>query len=322
MGMSASQARLLAITSRINDVELKSQQIANTKLRLADESEQVANAYTKALSKQKLTMTSYASGTAQTVNLTLNELNKPGSPFKLVSRSGKKIVSPTIFNNFKKTMEDVYNKYTTMTPSADSSDYTKNMCNNEKQRNIESRYVFTLLENFGVTSWDKACEETGIDRGSISSTDPFGPFIDAGLITRENVEYCYAQFDEMFATQTTNSDGTKNADSVMSLDSSCYNDANWLYEAIQSGEFMLVDTSGNEVSISSNTQLAIQNDDSGLARAEAEYNAETAKINRKEKLLDNDLKALDTEHSALTTEFDSVKSLIGDNVEKSFNLFS
>ena len=44
--------------------------------------------------------------------------------------------------------------------------------------------------------------------------------------------------------------------------------------------------------------------------------------NMKEKLLDNDLKALDTEHNALKTEFDSVKSLIGDNVEKSFNLFS
>lgn len=42
MGMSASQARLLAITSRMNDIELRSQQIANTKLRLADESDQVA----------------------------------------------------------------------------------------------------------------------------------------------------------------------------------------------------------------------------------------------------------------------------------------
>ena len=35
-----------------------------------------------------------------------------------------------------------------------------------------------------------------------------------------------------------------------------------------------------------------------------------------------EMKALDTEHSALKTEFDSVKQLIGDNVDKSFNLFS
>ena len=54
MGMSASQARLLSITVRINDVEYKSQQISNTKLRLADEAEQLATNYTNALNKQKL----------------------------------------------------------------------------------------------------------------------------------------------------------------------------------------------------------------------------------------------------------------------------
>ena len=59
MGMSASQARLLSITSRMNDVEYKSQQISNTKVRLADEAEQVANAYTKALNKTKLTFSTY-----------------------------------------------------------------------------------------------------------------------------------------------------------------------------------------------------------------------------------------------------------------------
>ena len=48
MGMAASQARLLSITARMTDVEYKSQQISNTKVRLADESEQVANDYTKA----------------------------------------------------------------------------------------------------------------------------------------------------------------------------------------------------------------------------------------------------------------------------------
>lgn len=34
MGMSASQARLLAITSRMNDIELRSQQIQTQKLDL------------------------------------------------------------------------------------------------------------------------------------------------------------------------------------------------------------------------------------------------------------------------------------------------
>ncbi len=120
-----------------------------------------------------------------------------------------------------------------------------------------------------------------------------------------------------------------------------------LYEMIESGEFMLY--SKTEVTkeefdrMSSSTQNAYQpidgsywlatstsgsnklmqeSDTTELAKAEAEYNAASAKINKKEKLLDNDLKSLDTEHNALKTEFDSVKSLIGENVEKTFNLFS
>ena len=112
-------------------------------------------------------------------------------------------------------------------------------------------------------------------------------------------------------------------------------DESTLYEMIESGQFMLqqygskstadgVETKEGwyDTSVSSNTALAIENNTHELAKAEAEYNAKTAKINNKEKLLDNDMKALDTEHSALSTEFDSVKTLIGDNVEKSFNLFS
>lgn len=194
MGMSASQARLLAITARINDVEYKSQQISNTKLRLADEAEQVSTAYTEALNKQRYTFTQWnANGQAQQTPLNSGTIGASG--YTLVGRNGA-----TVPNSY-------------------------------------------------------------------SETD--------------------------------------------------------LYDMIESGQFYLT-KNGAEVSVASEPTLAIENahDNGLLAKAEAEYNAATAKINRKEKLLDNDLKALDTEHSALTTEFDSVKSLIGDNVEKSFNLFS
>ena len=107
-----------------------------------------------------------------------------------------------------------------------------------------------------------------------------------------------------------------------------------LYEMLESGEYMLqeytkkTDADGTTVegwfdtSTSSNTQLAVESDSAELAKAEAKYNAATLKINNKEKLLDNDLKALDTEHTALKTEQDSIKSLVKENVEKTFNLFS
>ena len=77
-----------------------------------------------------------------------------------------------------------------------------------------------------------------------------------------------------------------------------------------------------QTSISSSTMISEVTDKTDLAKAEAEYNAKTLKINNKEKKLDNQLKTLDTEHSALKTEQESIKSLIKDNVDKSFNLFS
>ena len=170
----------------------------------------------------------------------------------------------------------------------------------------------------------------------------------ATWVTREEVDYqrdlfrqlfeatsseAFAVADNEFANgiKTTSHDSqgnqkydyTVNTDALISLDGACLNDPNWLYEAIESGEFMLVSTAtGEEVSASSQVGLMQETDNSGFAKAEAEYNAETAKIKKKEQILDNELKALDTEHQALKTEMDSVKSLIKDNVDKSFNIFS
>ena len=196
MGMSASQARLLAITSRMNDIELRSQQISNTKIRLADESEQVANAYTKALNASKLTYTTFSSEKTQKIDLTPSNLSDYG--FRLVDKDGNECTSAKIT-----------------------------------------------------------------------------------------------------ATQ--------------------------MYEMIESGQYKLQQEDGDDykdTSVSGNVSLGIQTEDKDLARAEAEYNAATAKINTKEKKLDQQMKAMDTEHNALKTEYDSVKSLIGDNISKSFQLFS
>ena len=45
MGLSASQARLLSITARLSDNELHSQQIANAKVRLADQTQEASTEY-------------------------------------------------------------------------------------------------------------------------------------------------------------------------------------------------------------------------------------------------------------------------------------
>ena len=75
MGLAASQARLLSITRRISDNELRAQLINNQKMRLTSESSRVSENYINALNSTNLMFTNYGVNDArQTVPLTYNEL--------------------------------------------------------------------------------------------------------------------------------------------------------------------------------------------------------------------------------------------------------
>ena len=78
MGLAASQARLLTLTSRLSSIELKQQMIANAKILLANDSEEVSTKYTKALNNQTLLM---ADGTNE-VELTYSNLTAAGYSIK------------------------------------------------------------------------------------------------------------------------------------------------------------------------------------------------------------------------------------------------
>jgi hypothetical protein len=63
-------------------------------------------------------------------------------------------------------------------------------------------------------------------------------------------------------------------------------------------------------------------DKTALAKAEAEYEHKSKKIDQKDKQFDMDLNKLDTERNALKTEYESVKKVISDNIERTFGIFS
>lgn len=54
MGLSSSQARLMSLTSRLSDLELRAQRILNDKIRLSDMGEYASEKYSKALNKEVL----------------------------------------------------------------------------------------------------------------------------------------------------------------------------------------------------------------------------------------------------------------------------
>lgn len=99
MGLAASQARLLSITSRMADNELRSQLINNAKMRLTSESSQVSEEYVDALNKTQLMMKNYnTAGESQYQNLTFNSLtaySAYNNQYGLRDKSGQLLVSET-----------------------------------------------------------------------------------------------------------------------------------------------------------------------------------------------------------------------------------
>ncbi len=106
MGMAASQARLLTITARLADNELRSQTINNAKMRLASQSSQVSENYINALNDATMKFSNYdASGNEQVQNLTYNALTAYSSyntQYGLVNSSGQILVSETEADLFQK----------------------------------------------------------------------------------------------------------------------------------------------------------------------------------------------------------------------------
>ena len=105
MGMSAGQARLLSVTARLTDNELRSQMLTNTKLRLADKSSAASNEYMDALNTQQLMYTSYdGSGNKQSTALTANTIFTFAdlkNQYAMVNSSGQILVLGSDIKNFE-----------------------------------------------------------------------------------------------------------------------------------------------------------------------------------------------------------------------------
>lgn len=106
MGMSASQARLLSITSRLTDNELQSQLLTQSKMRLATKTQAVSDEYMDALSKSKLKIATYDSTGVQTyIEPTANYLYTYGelkNQYGLVDATGNFLVSGDMADKFKR----------------------------------------------------------------------------------------------------------------------------------------------------------------------------------------------------------------------------
>ena len=94
MGMAASQARLLSITTRLTNNEFRSQMVANSKMRLANETQAASDEYMEALNATKLQYVYYdANGKQTNYDLTASTIlqyQPLKNQYALVNRAGQK----------------------------------------------------------------------------------------------------------------------------------------------------------------------------------------------------------------------------------------
>ena len=76
-----------------------------------------------------------------------------------------------------------------------------------------------------------------------------------------------------------------------------------------------------ETNIATNVSLQEVTDKTEIKKAEAEYEASMRKIDAKDKRYDVELAALENERNAIKTEMETLKTVIKDNVDRTFKLF-
>lgn len=104
--MSASQARLLTVTARLNHIERESQSATNSKIRLSSKTQQASDEYIKALNRSDLLYSTYnAQGDIVNEKLTGNALSFYGplkNQYGLINSAGQIMVSEIDGANYQK----------------------------------------------------------------------------------------------------------------------------------------------------------------------------------------------------------------------------
>ncbi len=317
MGLAATQVRLLQLTSRQHRIEYQAQRIQAQKLQLSNESDRVYNEYMTALDAKKV-------------------------QYKYVETDGTVSYKDATFN----TMFGGYNKGVQIPYALEilnGEDAGKFYVANQKMKDAYDQFSnwagcplndLDLGAKFGVTIDDNNREEY---QKKYRAEQFAATYMDLGVPDIDNIkpeDLANADVEELdyymnlyIALTESGANGVKVFDTANYGD-----DYEWLTNMLANGEVLLHkydaeagdDGKGAwmEVAVSTDSMLQEVADEKELKKAEAVYEAETSRINRKDTQYDTLLSQTETERNAIKTEMDSLKQVRNDNIEKTFKLFS
>lgn len=400
MGMAASQARLLALTARISDVEFKAQQIQSQKLALATQRDELYERYCAALDATKIRVAfKNGDGSKNFINASFNNVcTYNPERFRQYAlqdnRSGLAIVAEDVkeaydnyggdkytfawkmlgfdqFNWLGEYAEDGSNEQKTTDALGHCVGYGQNTNNQENFSYDGSPYAGYADGN--ILGMTPAEYKVFTEHGSETLKEIFGDWRDAVDNDRpvnekkeilDNFrETLYSQLGPQLYNIMNQGKQDNNRDVYSSISEKEWNDyreefnyyvrlwefieqsggcttidaqykdgeegENWFNNMVESGLVSIHEFTDKEVwketSVSTSTNnnyLREEQDDTDLKKAEAEYEHELDTINNKDKKFDTELSKLETEREAIKKQMDSYKTIIKDNIEKSFGIFS
>lgn len=292
MGMAASQARVLLLTSRKSDLELQAQFITQEKMLLSMNTEEIANDYTNAIGNKTLKMNWYyddSKSEMQKVELSYNQLTSSNNnllvpQYRIVNSNGDLIVrdeaDPVLLNVLYVSMEasDV--------PTGMENYYDENSGLLQIAKIVDGR--ITKTGSYGTSDEGKRVIYAG---SQLDNKDLFQNALRQGTIFMEALGY---------TTEKEESEDGNGQDKTKYVSTGVWSKMAWQGNSDFSDDYYTEDD----------------------ALAEAQYQAKMQRLQSKDKLLDNELKQIETQQKAVSAEIESVQKVLSDNVDKSFKVFS
>lgn len=295
MGMSASQVRLLSLTSRMHDLEFQAQGIHYAKLDLATLESEAYDEYLEAMDATKLQM---------------NVVTATGKEFKDVNYS-------TLINQSAGVVKDMYAvtnaRGEIMLPKvvtdAIGADTLESM--DDFLEIVASKYLYSGRMDLGTRE------------------DYFNEMKKDG-----NYNYWQSIYHQVvgYKNQDGNYVGGVGFSSIYMQK---LTDRDWLMEGISNAELFLCKLTsqkdsyqGQRINIFAQTDISGDEDlfeaksEELVDEARAAYEKQVKEIDIKESKLDLTLSQIDSQHHALKTEYDSVKQIVSKSVERSFKTFN
>ncbi len=284
MGLAASQGRYLCLTARMSDLVFEGQQISQQRLNLAQESQEIADKYNNALSNTKMT----ANVMGETVQLTYGVITDQdpltGLCMRIVDCDGN-IVAP-------------------------SKKYSLDVTEDDKTTNYSSSVSF-------INKYMTDLNPDEASQMSLWSIDEVADYY------KKN----YSNSNITLNLKSNLDDIPRNENERFVYDDNC-NDPRYLQEMLTNGSWFVQQYSSDEnnnwntVNWQGTSSISEVSDTSDDAAAEAEYEAATKDIQRRDKILELRLEQVQTEEKSVEKEMDSVKNTISKNVESSFGTFA